>query len=151
MREIKFRGHRWDTGWLYGDLSHSFIGTKICVRDETSPYDGFEVVVNPETVGQFTGKRDKTTVTEIYEGDILYSSRVNEYFVVEWDNENARFILRNGSATADWLSHNEYEFDYEVVGNIYDNPELVQRSERMTHEVKILPQKDAIYEWEDGE
>ena len=122
MREIKFRGMKDnDKGeWVYGYLTKTKYDYLIGENQD------FMYWIKPETVGQFTGKYDKTTVTEIYEGDILYSSRVNEHFVVEWDKSNARFILRNGSATADWLDGNEYEFEYEVVGNIYDNPELVE-------------------------
>ena len=123
MREIKFRGIKDnDKGeWVYGCLTKTKYDYLIGASEYSIKY-----YVKPETVGQFTGKYDRTTVTEIYEGDILYSSRVNEHFVVEWDKSNARFILRNGSATADWLVGHEYEFDYEVVGNIYDNPELVE-------------------------
>jgi hypothetical protein len=120
MRDIKCRGQRADGKWVYGYL----------VKDDCEYLIGADVDsmfdVVPNTIGQFTGKYDVTTVTEIYEGDILYSSKVNEYFVVEWDKASARFTLKNESATADWHDGNEYEFDYEVVGNIYDDPELME-------------------------
>lgn len=117
MREIKFRGMKDnDKGeWVYGYLTKTKYDYLIGENEDSPKY-----YVNPETVGQFTGKYDCTTVTEIYEGDVLYSSKVNECFVVEWDKASARFILKNESATADWLDGNEYEFEYEVVGNIYD-------------------------------
>ncbi len=83
------------------------------------------------TVGQYIGLTDKNN-TEIFEGDIL-SGHLDDLFpehetrlVVEWDNERAGFCGRN-------LGFNGYKDDFEggfeknfeVIGNIYDNPELV--------------------------
>ena len=121
MREIKFRGKSRGK-WVYGSLSVLADGHPLIIDyDDKHIYE-----VETDTVGQFTGKYDCTTVTEIYEGDILYSSKAQDYFAVEWDKASARLILKNESATADWLDGNEYEFEYEVVGDIYDNPELVK-------------------------
>ena len=123
MRTIKFRGMKDNdkNEWVYGYLTKTKHDYLIGENEDSSKY-----YVKPETVGQYTGKCDKTTATEIYEGDILYSFRINEYFVVKWDKSSARFILKNESATADWLDGSEYEFEYEVVGNIYNDPELVE-------------------------
>lgn len=76
MREIKFRGLTSDGKWVYGDLEAHRHDNKVIIHTyrEDDYYRYYEV--KPETVGEFTGLKDKNG-TEIYEGDVLsydYSS-----------------------------------------------------------------------------
>ena len=143
MREIKFRGKRLDNGeWLYGNLvelrnpfnpndaSACFIMPKevnIAAPDSIAEQD----VVDPDTVGQFTGLLDKNG-KEIYEGDII-SERLkghrkyqDAYQVVFVDYQ---WCGKNGYGSCTSLSLFEEFHDIKVIGNIHDNPELLSNDE----------------------
>ena len=126
MRKIKFRGQTVDTKELiYGDL----IQTEKDFKNVVEILDWSKVgckpekslVVNPETVSEFTGLTDKKGV-EIYENDIL-KSELDWIFAVKWDNENARFI---GYSPTNQLIYVGREPKATVIGNIFDNPELLR-------------------------
>lgn len=122
MREIKFRGKSLETNkWIYGYLIKSiddryFIGDKLYVNKviNTAIQTFNAVEVDPETVGQFTGLHDKND-KEIYEGDIV-KTRYGKGMVE----------FRNGQFVYD-KSLNDFN-ETEVVGNIYENLELLKEA-----------------------
>lgn len=86
MREIKFRGLRTDgEGWVYGDLMCNWTVPQILSEE-----DGNEYLVIPESVGEFTGLHDKNG-KEIYEGDAFQADEPGEYYLIEWNDEDAKF------------------------------------------------------------
>jgi len=128
MREIRFRGKQWDNcEWVYGYLmdwaGRPLIGVYKALGGEATAKDCLlwnYRPVDPATVGQFTGLRDRNG-TEIYEGDIV-QDELGEVFLVEY----VRFGYVLKQIGEPWCRF-PYEYDeYEVIGNIHDNPELLE-------------------------
>lgn len=130
MREILFRGKRIINGdWVEGNLfildspntnTQILIGTDIY----RIPY-----YVIPSTVGQYTGLTDKNG-KKIFEGDIIDTP--DRLVKVVWFAGNAQFDLhfiryKDDVATTNFKGiHMRDLKEYEVIGNIHDNPELLE-------------------------
>lgn len=146
MRTIKFRGKSILTDeWFYGDLVHSADEkrTAILVNDKDS-YDECEVV--PETVGQFTGLCDKN-VKEIYEGDILYWNDNNRLCVVTFESGMFYASVKecNEGFFGGFPLHAITEDGKcKIVGNIYDNQELLKKLNTMTEKEKVKAYDEAL-------
>lgn len=140
MREILFKGKRIDNGeWVEGYLSKSrLIGyadnkLQFCIDCEDGGIMISSIIV-PDTFGQYIGQMDKNG-TKIFEGDIIkhyYDKRFPEKYnlhTIEWDNDRCKFI---GKFYSDGIMEfikiwADYQNNYEVIGNIHDNPELLKQ------------------------
>lgn len=131
MREILFRGRRkkGDKRWVEGDLTQGYAGyvgiVKWCCAGTS-----FEVV--PETVGQYTGLTDKNG-KKIFEGDIV-SGHLDDLFPEDESRYEIAWIdygwhLTNLDGTVDTAEQDWVNQYFEVIGNIYDNPELMEVEE----------------------
>lgn len=128
MREILFRGKRKDNGeWIYGSLvlcPEDVEVVTIVVFDEEK--NGFicgkYVEVDLNTIGQYTGLNDKNG-KKIFEGDVVKTSHYNG--VIEWCDFDASFEVRCEGVivTRNTLAGHVM---LEVIGNIHDNPELLE-------------------------
>lgn len=133
----KSRGKRTDTlEWVYGSLwggaNHSFVTPAnfgIGFSKSTHFIEAYAYEVLPESVGQWTGKFDINGI-EIYKGDIVNSGHLksDEWIpsiaVIEWDDEFAMFYqsLKGINKGLTQLM----DVPCEIVGNIHDNPELME-------------------------
>lgn len=143
MREILFRGKRTDNGeWVEGYYSYSPEIDKhmITTSDLAHPCGtnfGFYKVI-PETVCQYTGLTDKNG-RKIFEGDIVAGTAYSSEWigVIVWIDEIATFGVRyfhrtdptawqNSSILTAVSRHRQDKFAAQVIGNIYDNPELLE-------------------------
>lgn len=155
MREILFRGKRTDNGeWVEGyyakqsnhacfahELKYQhFIFKDVCLDFNLGGLQEFEII--PETVGQFTGLTDKNG-KKIFEGDIVRLT--DEHNEIEW-TAVVVFGNPNGEYNWGWQLKAIGEFDgnkdillwvdmeesgayCEIIGNIHDNPELLEGGE----------------------
>lgn len=111
MREIKFRA--WDKERKFMKYP------KLWDNTMPSNWDVFYVLM------QFTGLHDKNG-KEGYHKDIARSGK--RLFVIEWQNEEARFWLSPYKGTNDWQFMDMLK-SFEIIGNIYENPELLNHNQ----------------------
>ena len=129
MREILFRGKDIKGNWYEGLLAHNIAKDEWYISNKAGISTAYQV--RPETIRQYTGLSDKNG-TKIFEGDVVrisedyydglhYSGNevyysdgafCVEYETPEYDVTSIGFLVREG-------------VEVEVIGNIYDNPELI--------------------------
>lgn len=131
MREILFRGKiRGIIDWVYGYYCNNGYADFILMPSDEEE-DNFSII-DRETVGQYTGLKDKNGV-KIFEGDIVRCTDEADEFdidnsdcgegVVEWVEKWGFWnIEKIENGLADIIN---YGF-VEVIGNIHDNPELLE-------------------------
>lgn len=122
MREILFRGKCTDNGeWITDSETYIKDGDGTWLSCENL----IVVTVIPETVGQYTGLTDKNGV-KIFEGDIVRYGDTIHQVVFEQRNTTAYFGLVYSEIETMPFGHYQDLKQIEVIGNIHDNPELLE-------------------------
>lgn len=135
-REIKFGGKSiYDVEWLYGSLIKIEEDRYAIIPDLNDIEIGNSIgiyEVDPITIGQFTGLRDKNGI-EIYEGDIIRWRRDGKLYLVKFyagmfyaSVEELNKGVYGGFPLHVLTVSEEDEYKCEVCGNIYDNSELLK-------------------------
>lgn len=150
MREILFRGKRKDNGeWIYGSYVNQYGAHEIYLPEGIDSEHGSDhYTIVPETVGQFIGLIDENG-NKIFEGDIIKSRACeceDEYdnndplrersyldycdtvYVVKRFGHEFYQIFKITPDEPENILSLEMKFEYcGVIGNIYDNPELIEK------------------------
>ena len=121
MRDILFRGKNISTGeWEVGDLVYMFGKTPYIHKS----FGDAEIYrqIDPNTIGQYTEQED-INGEKVFEGDILKLSTWygEDFGIVRWDEERTEFYIETKKDFYDALIISS---ETELVGNIWDNPEL---------------------------
>lgn len=153
MREILFRGKRKDNGeWIEGIPIKTYdteIGINLplrynpknitlmnndrvllcCAMDDSAYFDTEDYpIIDDETVGQYTGMKDKN-FTRIFEGDVIRIEFQQDFYIGEvyWADDFLGWVVKflDGTTPETMELINFYNTKYvEVIGNIHDHPEL---------------------------
>ena len=135
MREILFRGKRTDNGeWVEGDVLQTRYHSghiEYQIMPQTPVSSAYPVL--SETVGQYTGLTDRNG-KKIFEGDICRLKRFNDVHVgkIVFNVKTASFIMWYQSIVGAYGEKATQKMllsvcdDIEVIGNIHDNPELLE-------------------------
>ena len=122
MREILFRGKREDNGeWVYGDLLQNIDAIKIRENEKETKRISKSYEIDTKTIGQYTGFTDKKG-KKIFEGDICHFYG-GDFYGGDWRTNYICAIEINHEC----LHYLENAEKVEVIGNIYDNPELLNK------------------------
>ncbi|EAF0862730.1 hypothetical protein CFF26_06110 [Listeria monocytogenes] len=123
MREIEFRGQNINGRWAHGNLAiikEKLDRAEIGAYISNSAGAPFAYQVRPETVGQYTGLKDKTA-RRFFEGDIGWDEHNECCGVVKFEEGKFLYVWEN-------LAEDLWEVadDIEICGNIHENPELLE-------------------------
>lgn len=141
MRRIEFRGKTFDGHWVYGDLHTLCDQPHIHTAKSVYPYSGKRSFIATSTICQFTGMYDANG-NKIYEGDIVvkkdltlnltytgvvvYNESIGAFRLhVEHDDYTARQGFEASDSYNDGKCVINCKYEYEVIGNIYDNENLL--------------------------
>lgn len=134
MREILFRGQTrrkgekvtaggvpFPSSWVYGGVAQTMPDKAFSIVYQSKPY-----IVYADTVGQFIGLTDKNGA-KIFEGDVVRIDDDEDVYVVEYNDEEAVFEVTGQFNCVCYNFSSELSGrDVEIIGNINDNPELME-------------------------
>ena len=134
MREIKFRAYDKFHKQIMNVLEIDFNTSEVVLSESNETIDAYWLQFEDCILMQYTGLKDKNR-TEIYEGDIVDCEKRGYAFyksVVKYNDVMGRFDIVQGVGSFPLTQEEIVDdisiggLDYEVIGNIYENPELLE-------------------------
>lgn len=127
MRKILFRGKRFDGVWEFG-----YYFAKPILEQHFILHGADQWAVDILTIGQYTGMKDKTG-QRIFEGDFIRYDTPNgiphDTYLVRWDGDGFTTKPDSLDIVCSWPKlESKTMAHFNVVGNIYDNPELLNNA-----------------------
>lgn len=140
MREILFRGkslrnNAWEYGiavplTFNGCITDRIVIVKNYNYDEIGCYSIDVEEIDPNTLGQYTGLLDKNG-SKIFEGDVIFKKYITfvDRFLVVFQEGAFGYVESKGHCSISFNDNEQgfYTETYEIIGNIYDNPELLKK------------------------
>ncbi|EOK4592842.1 YopX family protein [Listeria monocytogenes] len=125
MREIEFRGQNINGHWAHGNLAiikEKLDRAEIGAYISNSAGAPFAYQVRPETIGQYTGLKDKNG-KNIFEGDIV---DISVYDRLDWSSIKGKVVFLNGAWLVEDVGHFAITLqsetnEIEIIGNVHEN------------------------------
>jgi len=124
---VRLDGTPVDSNWVYGGIFPNNKGGDFAIIYQQHPKIE-KYTVYADTVGQYTGLTDKNG-KKIFDGDIIQSLETKETAVVQWFPEHSAFMVWCKSSNEVGFLYECTKSNIEVIGNIHDNPELLEAEE----------------------
>jgi len=121
---ILYKGKTLEGIWVEGLPCYN-IYKQLCIQ----PLDNMPCcVINRDTLSRFTTQIDKNSV-KIFDGDITRFTKDGFPMLIRWDCEQARFVFHDTINNVDIYMYRMLAEQCEVIGNVWDNPKLLEDSE----------------------
>ena len=120
--KVRLDGSPMESSWFYGSGVLQGKGDFSVIYQTEPNFDKHAVYT--DTIGQYTDAIDRNS-NQIFEGDILQNVETKEIVVAKWSPEHSSFLLHN--ITKNVIGYMQGLALLEVVGNIYDNPEFLEK------------------------